>query len=181
MARNVFKKINSAVFEHFTITEDGKHYQCQCLLSDDDGEKVCDAKLSSFTGSEKNSPSRASNLKRHLQRFHPAVLEAVLKKDKSTNITSSASTSAKRAISGGEQTQITKFIKTDKLTVTMTSEKFKKHIIEMVVNNSTPVSFFSQPAFLGLAGEMAKKLGISLDRESIRKLVITAGKNEKED
>lgn len=36
------------------------------------------------------------------------------------------------------------------------------------------LSTFSQPAFLGLNGEMARKLGISLDRENIRKIIIDA-------
>ena len=81
----------SAVFEHFTITTDGKYYQCQCIVKDDDGEKLCAAKISSFTNSEKkDAPSRASNLKRHLQRIHPKVLEEVNKKDTSTNIPSTS-------------------------------------------------------------------------------------------
>lgn len=121
------------------VTTDGKYYQCQCVVGDDDGEKVCDAKFSSFTGEKnRNTPSRASNLKRHLQRFHPKVFEAVLEKDN----TSIPSTSAKKdQKSSGDQT-LSKFFTTDKITITMTPEKFKRHISEMVVKNSVPVSFF---------------------------------------
>ncbi|KAL8203028.1 UNVERIFIED_CONTAM: hypothetical protein K2H54_036077 [Gekko kuhli] len=63
----------------------------------------------------------------------------------------------------------------------MTPEKFKHHIIEMIVKNSLPLSFISQTAFLGLNGEMAKKLGVSLERESIRKLIIEEAKRKKEE
>lgn len=49
MAKRVSTKTKSAVFEHFTVTTDGKYYQCQCVVGDDDGEKVCDAKFSSST------------------------------------------------------------------------------------------------------------------------------------
>ncbi|XP_023212677.1 uncharacterized protein LOC111615505 [Centruroides sculpturatus] len=54
----------------------------------------------------------------------------------------------------------------------MTGAKFKNLIIEMVVQDSVPLIFFSRPAFLGLNGEMARKLGVSLDRENIRRLII---------
>ncbi|XP_044134821.1 AP-4 complex subunit mu-1 isoform X1 [Bufo gargarizans] len=148
----------STVYEHFASSSDGKHYVCQCIRKDDDGEKQCDAKISSFSGPGKNAPTRASNLKRHLQRFHPKVLEAVNEKDGNENIASTSGTKNVQK-STGEQSQIRKFFISDKVTITMTPEKFKHHIIEMVVKNSVPLSF-SQPAFLGLNGEMAKKLVI---------------------
>ncbi|KAM5125247.1 LOW QUALITY PROTEIN: uncharacterized protein ACMZJ9_022334 [Mantella aurantiaca] len=144
------------------------------------GEKQCDAKIISFGGPDKNAPTRASHLKRHLQRFHPKVLEALNEKDSNENI---ASTSVTKNVqkSTGEQSQIRKFFIPDKVTISMTPEKFKQHIIEMVVKNSVPLSFFSQTAFLGLNGEMAKKLGVSLERESIRKLIIEEAKYKKEE
>ncbi|KAM9330121.1 LOW QUALITY PROTEIN: uncharacterized protein PAF06_009560 [Gastrophryne carolinensis] len=156
----------STVYEHFALSSDGKHYVCQCI--------------SSFSGPDKNAPTRASNLKRHLQRFHPKVLEAVNEKDSNEKI---ASTSVTKNVqkSTGEQSQIRKFFISDKVTISMTPEKFKHHIIEMVVKNSVPLSFFSQTAFLGLNGEMAKKLGVSLERESIRKLIIEEAQCKKEE
>lgn len=106
------------------------------------------------------------------------MFEAVLEKDN----TSIPSTSAKKdQKSSGDQTQLSKFFPSEKITITMTPEKFKRHISEMVVKNSVPVSLFSQPAFLGLNGEMARKLGVSLERENIRKLVIAQAKYEKEE
>ncbi|KAE8610160.1 hypothetical protein XENTR_v10012036 [Xenopus tropicalis] len=80
----------STVYEHFALSSDGKHYVCQCIKKDDDGEKQCDAKISSFSGPDKNAPTRASNLRRHLQRFHPKVLEAVNEKDSNENIASTS-------------------------------------------------------------------------------------------
>jgi hypothetical protein len=37
------------------------------MIEDDDGERLCETKLSCFSGSGsyKNAPTRASNLKRH--------------------------------------------------------------------------------------------------------------------
>ncbi|KAM4701935.1 LOW QUALITY PROTEIN: uncharacterized protein O3C94_002843 [Discoglossus pictus] len=63
----------------------------------------------------------------------------------------------------------------------MTPEKFKQHVIEMVVKNCVPLSFFSQTIFLGLNGEMAKKLDVSLERESISKFIIEEVKYKKEE
>jgi hypothetical protein len=62
----------------------------------------------------------------------------------------------------------------------MTTEKFKKHLIELV-RNGIALTLFSLPAFLGLNGEMAKKLGVSLEKQSIRKLILEEAKNEKEE
>lgn len=62
----------------------------------------------------------------------------------------------------------------------MTCEKFKKSITEMVFLNSLPLKFFSTPAFVAINGEMARKLGVSLDRESIRNLVLAEAQKQKE-
>jgi hypothetical protein len=59
----------------------------------------------------------------------------------------------------------------------MTTKKFKKHLTELV-RNGVALTLFSQPAFLGLNGEMAEKLGVSLERQSIRKLILEEAKNE---
>ena len=56
----------------------------------------------------------------------------------------------------------------------MTKKKFKQHIIEMVVENGILLMFFSSKEFLELEGELAGKLGLSLERHESRKIVITA-------
>ncbi|KAM4053246.1 LOW QUALITY PROTEIN: uncharacterized protein ACNLHF_005976 [Anomaloglossus baeobatrachus] len=129
----------------------------------------------------KNAPTRASNLKRHLQRFHPEVLKAVDEKDCiQTNEpvpSSSSQTKEQRTL----QPSVARYFVSDKVTVTMTVDTFKKQIIELVVKDSVPISLFSRPAFMCLNGEMARKLGVSLERESIRKLVIEEAFKQKEE
>ena len=46
MAKKTLTK--SAVFQYFTITTDEKYFVCQCMIDDDDGERLCETKLSSF-------------------------------------------------------------------------------------------------------------------------------------
>jgi hypothetical protein len=50
-----------------------------------------------------------------------------------------------------------------------------------VSRNVLPLSLFSQLGFVGLNGEMTWKLGISLERDSIRKMVIEEANIEKEE
>ena len=76
----------SAAFEYFTFSSDGKFYLCQCRIGDNDDE-ICNAKLSAFTGNDsKSAPTRAGNLKRHLQRLHPGVHTKVIEKTCKTNL-----------------------------------------------------------------------------------------------
>lgn len=57
--------MKSALFEHFTITEYGKHFACECMTQDPDEDKCYDGKiLSAYSGSDKNAPMRTSSLKR---------------------------------------------------------------------------------------------------------------------
>ena len=69
--------VKSAVF---TITQDGKHFVCQCMTNDPDENKCCGVKISAYAGKDKNAPRRGSNLKRHLQCFHSELFKVV--KDK---------------------------------------------------------------------------------------------------
>jgi hypothetical protein len=161
------------------------------MIEDDDGERLCETKLSCFSGSGsyKNAPTRASNLKRHLQCFHPKILDVVNEKDTSSsnNLPTISNfelqkSSKDKSIEGcPRQASVTRFLTTDKVTVTMATEKFKKHLTELVVRNGVALTLFSQPAFPGLNGEMAKKLGVSLERQSIRKLVLEEAKNKNEE
>ncbi|KAM3921449.1 uncharacterized protein RB166_010830 [Leptodactylus fuscus] len=176
------RHIKSSVFEHFTITQDRKHYVCQCITNDPGENKCCEAKISAYSGKDKNAPTRASNLKRHLQRFHPEVLKAVDEKDCiQTNEpvpSSSSQTKEQRTL----QPSVARYFVSDKVTVTMTVHTFKKQIIELVVKDSVlPISLFSRPGFMCLNGEMARKLGVSLERESIRKLVTEEAFKQKEE
>nr|CAD7595680.1 unnamed protein product [Timema genevievae] len=53
----------------------------RCMTQDLGEDEYCDAKISADSGSGKNAPTRASNLKRDLQRIHPEVFKAVNEKD----------------------------------------------------------------------------------------------------
>ena len=59
----------------------------------------------------------------------------------------------------------------------MTKEKFKYHLIQLVVENGVPLKLFSSPGFIGLHGEMTKKLGVSLS--SIRNLILCEAEEQK--
>ena len=61
----------------------------------------------------------------------------------------------------------------------MTKEKFQDHLVQLVVHNSVPLTFFTSLGFLGLNGEMARFLGVSLHRDSIRDLVVQKARREK--
>ena len=172
--------VKSAVFEHYTITQDGKHFVCQCMANDPDENKCCGVKISTYTGKGKNAPTRASNLMRHLQRFHSELFKVVKDKDciqSNEPVTSTSSQAREKRTSQ----IVARYFVSDKVTVTMTVETFKKQIIELVVKDGLPISLFSKPAFMGLNGEMARKLSVSLERESIRKLMIEEAIKQKED
>ena len=59
----------------------------------------------------------------------------------------------------------------------MTKEKFKHHLIQLVVENGVPRKLFSSPGFIGLHEEMAEKLGVSLS--SIRNLILCEAEEQK--
>ncbi|CAL1535207.1 unnamed protein product [Lymnaea stagnalis] len=191
------EKPKSAVYQHFSLTDDGKYYVCEVV--DENSMKSCGAKISAFCGLGKSSPSRASNLKRHLQRHHPAVLMLIIAKDAAAGRPTGSyipCTSGqvrvkkepkrpKRSKEGKDsmKPQLVRQFKTSsarRVTVSMTADKFKSCIIEMVVKSAVPPSLFSSPAFLGLNGDIAQHFGVSLERDSIKTLVIEEAKRQKD-
>lgn len=163
----------SAVFDYFSLNSDESFHVCKVV--DGDNNTACGSKISAYTGEGSSAPSRTSNLKRHLQRFHSTVYKLVEENDnknKHLNVASSSKTK--------QQGSIVKFFKSDKIAICMTAEKFKKCIVEMVFKNSIPLTHFSTDAFMGLNGEMARIFQISLDRDNIRKLVIEEANQQKD-
>ena len=59
----------------------------------------------------------------------------------------------------------------------MTKEKFKHHLIQLVVENGMPLKLFSSPAFIGLNREMAENLGFLLS--NIRNLILCEAEEQK--
>ena len=71
----------SSAFDYFSISEDGKYFVCLCKIEGNEGQN-CNATISTFSGCEKNAPTRTSNIKRHLQRYHANIYDTVCEKDK---------------------------------------------------------------------------------------------------
>lgn len=168
------QKPKSIVFNYFELSEDEKIYVCQCRKSDKESEDdLCGALISAFRGHGASAPTRTGNLKRHLQRSHPKIAEIVEKHEEASNKPSDAPAKVQKSIST--------FMVSDRITVEMTEKKFKECIIEMVVVNALPFTFFSSPAFKKMNGEMAQKFGVSLSWENIRHLVLEKARLEKEE
>lgn len=66
------------------------------------------------------------------------------------------------------QGSIVKYFEPQKVTVFMISEQFRQFIINIIVKSGIPLTYFSFEEFLTLNGEMARKLGVSLDRLDVR-------------
>ena len=115
------------------------------------------------------------NLKRHLERNHPIVYKGVDDQDKQNKSARSKNQYEKN--SRNSRKTMAKFFFKRKFTISMTKDKFKQHVIEMVIENGIPLTFFSLKGFLVLNGELAGKLGLSLERHDIIKTVITAAVN----
>lgn len=78
------KKCRSAVYEYFSMASDKNHLICQCQEKNNhDEEEICGSRISIYLSDEKHGPTNTSNLKWHLQRYHPELLKTVNEKDSS--------------------------------------------------------------------------------------------------
>jgi hypothetical protein len=76
--------------------------------------------------------------------------------------------------SPGRQTSLKNFYASDKITLTMTAESFVDGIVWMVAKDGVPLRHFGQGGSRRLLGEMAQKVGVSLERNRVRDYVISA-------
>jgi len=129
----------STVFKYFSKSDATEDFVCQVEVN----EGICNVKIG-----KKNF-----NLKRHLERNHPAVYKEVDDQDRENKCAGYANQSTKDSKTPRET--IEKFFPNEKVTVSMTKDKFKQHIIDMVVENGIPLTFFSSKGFQGLSGELA--------------------------
>ena len=134
----------SAVFKYFSKSDTTKYFICQVKVV----EGICNAKIGEKT----------FNLKRHLKRNHPEIYKKVDGQERENNTLWSKNQSLQNSSNPVET--IAKFFQNKKVSVSMTKDKFKQHIIEMVVENDIPLTFFSSKGFLELNGELAGKLGL---------------------
>ena len=63
--------------------------------------------------------------------------------------------------------------------VKITKEQFKYGLVEMIVSDSVPFRFFELKGYKATSGDLAKKLGVSLDRASVRDYVSEMAKKER--
>ena len=129
---------------------DGEGYVCQIEKNGD----VCRAKLG----------SKLFNLKGHIERHHPDIFKCNVEEEqaKKQAVVQKGSTSKQQTLS--------KYFQSEKITASRTNEKFKQHLIQLVVENGVPLKLFSSLGFIGFHGEMAEKLGVSLS--NIRNLIL---------
>ena len=76
---SMFKRQKSNVFQHFTLTGDGKLSIFRCN-TDGDETKPCDSMLA--VDRSRHRPSRASSFKRYFKRNHVAFCNEVGESDK---------------------------------------------------------------------------------------------------
>ena len=119
--------------------------------------------------------SKKFNLKHHLERYHKNIFKSIVEEEQ-MQINSSNHNSSRPA---SQQQCLTKFFQSEKISVSMTKEKFKRHVIQLVVNNGVALNLLSSPAFVGLKGEMAQKLGVSLRSHSIRNMILYEAEKQK--
>jgi len=135
---------------------------CTCQVEKD--EDICGAELKS---------SKTYNLKRHLERFHKDIHKLVLEEEQAKLKLKEPASSVK------EQSNITNYFSSEKINVVMTKEKFKRHLIQLVVHHGVAIRTLSSSAFVGLTGEMADKFKISLQPHSIRKMILHEASEQK--
>ena len=154
---------SSRVYECFKLDKENKAYKCTETTRN--GE-TCNVTIKSG----KWNP--CSNLKRHLERCHTEKWKRVKHADEEELHLKSKKKqqmiSKQPSIKSHFELNVIKSV-----TVPMTKQTFIRGIVE-IVTSGVPLNFFESSGFLVLNGEMARKLSVSLSRESIRRYVVDA-------
>ena len=153
------KAKKTGIFCHFEEVEVG--LICQVKQNED----ACGTKLG----------SKKFNLKHHLERYHKDIFNSIVEEEQ-MQINSSNHNSSRPA---SQQKSLTKFFQSEEISVSMTKKKFKRHLIQLVVDNGVALNLLSSPAFVGLNGEMAEKLRVSLQSHSIRNMILYEAEKQK--
>lgn len=145
--------------------------------------KICGEGVT--TSADINLGTRAFNLMRHVRRFHPQEHKKLEEKQeesrKEVQKKKGLSVSKTSGSSGTGQRPITSFgVTCDKIVIHMTKEVLIDSIVRMVVKNGVPFRFFSEDGYKRAHGEMAEKLGVSLDRDAIKQYVLKTADKMKE-
>ena len=114
-----------------------------------------------------------SNFKRHLERFHAEKSKKVKQADEQDL------KSKQKKLELNNQLLITFHFQPQSVTVAMNKDKFIWGIIQLILSG-VALHFFESPGFQTLNGEMARKLRVSISRESIRRYVVDAANKMRE-
>ena len=87
--------------------------------------------------------------------------------------------SKKKKLASASQPTIKSHFTPLSITISINKEKFIRGIVQMVMSDA-PLSIFESQRFFTLNGKTAQKLGVSLRKESIRKIVIDAANQMKD-
>ena len=111
-----------------------------------------------------------------MERCHSDIFKLVKDKDKAYSETSTLNfkTNPEKKLASSS---LTSFFVSDRVTLSMTPEK---NIVKIAVLHGIFLRFFSKPEVLALIGELARKLGVALNRDNIKKLIIEEYENQKE-
>ena len=154
---------------------------CQIVI--EETEEVlqrCHAEIKA-TDDVSQKGTRAFNLKRHIQRAHREEFSDWEKKLKAQELQKKASGPSRSSAAAPRQTSLSAFYQSDKVTISMTPAIFKDFIVKMVVKEGVNIRLFSSNSYRQSNGELAKKLGVSLDRDKVRQYVLSAAASLKED
>ena len=115
-----------------------------------------------------------SNLKRHLERFHAEKSKRIKQADEQD-----LKSKQKKLKRESNQTSIAFHFRPQSVTVAMNKNNFTWGIIQLIMSG-VALCFFESPRFQTLNGEMARKLGVSVSRKSIRGYVLDAANKMRE-
>jgi hypothetical protein len=161
------------VMDFFTEDVTKEVWTCNVLVGDQEAKRPCGSTFS-YGDKNLNKGNRMSNLKRHLNRYHPNELKETEEKEKKQ----------RQAMSPGfptitRQTSVTQFFESEEITIPMTAAKLKKGIVISVARDGISLRYFKELGGTTLLGDMAKRLGVSLDRSRVRSYVIDAAETMK--
>ena len=164
------------VMDYFTEDKEKEVWTCNVEIEGETEEdkRPCGSEFS-CGDKDLNKGNRMGNLRRHLRRYHSDEFEEMEKKEKKQ--AGAISPGVSRPL--GRQTSVVQFFQAEQITIKMTKARFVDGIVTMVAKDGIPLRFFSSEGSKQLLGEMAKKVGVSLDRNRVRDYVINAAEELK--
>ena len=102
------------------------------------GGYICQVEKNEETCKAKLGPKKY-NLKRHLERFHPELYKHHVAAEQAQTKQSDATCSA----AANKQQPTSNFFRNEKLTLSMTKKKFKRHLVQLIVDNGVAIRVLS--------------------------------------